>query len=88
MPNDLSTRVAQLERSLQQLTDEYYLNNFTSSKDYNKYSRFNTRMKVPVVATDPTVGDVGDIVCVVTKLKICTVASLTAPTWVVCGTQT
>jgi len=88
MPNDYENRIAKLEKDLKDLTDEVYLNNFTSSKDYNKYSRFNSRMKVPVVATDPTIGEVGDIVCVVTKLKICTVASLTAPTWEICGAQT
>jgi len=87
MPNDLQKQIDELKKDLKNLTDEYYLNNFTSSKDYNKYSRFNSRLKVPVVATDPTVGEVGDIVCVVTKLKICTVASLTAPTWQIIGTQ-
>lgn len=88
MPNDLQKQVDELRKNLTDLNDEFYANNFTSSKDYNKYSRFNSRMKVPVVASDPTIGEVGDIVCVVTKLKICTAASLTAPTWVTVGTQT
>jgi len=88
MENDLQKQLDQLRKDFTDLNDEFYANNFTSSKDYNKYSRFNSRLKVPVVATDPTVGEVGDIVCVVTKLKICTVASLTAPTWTIVGTQT
>jgi len=87
MPNDLQAQIDQLRRDLQELNDEYYLNNFTASKDYNKYSRFNTRLKVPNSASDPTVGDVGDIVEVGGKLKICTVASLTAPTWITVGLQ-
>lgn len=88
MPNDTQKQIDDLSKKLQELSDSYYLNNFTSSKDYNKYSRFNSRLKVPVVASDPTVGEIGDIVCVVTKLKICTVASLTAPVWSTVGTQT
>lgn len=88
MQDDLQKRIEKLELDLKDLNDEFYANNFTSSKDYNKYSRFNSRFKLPVVATDPTIGEVGDLVCVVTKVKICTVASLTAPTWTIVGTQT
>lgn len=87
MENDLQKQIDQLRRDLKDLTDEVYLNSFTSSKDYNKYSRFNSRLKIPHAATNPTVGDVGDIVEVGGKLKICTVASSTAPTWVIVGTQ-
>ena len=88
MPSNTQAQIDKLTRDLQELTDEVYLNNFTSSKDYNKYSRFNTRLKVPHYASNPTVGAVGDIVEVGGKLKICTVASLTAPTWTIVGTQT
>lgn len=87
MPNDTQAQIDKLRADLQELTDEFYLNNFTSSKDYNKYSRFNTRMKVPHSAADPTIGDVGDIVEVGGILKICTAASLTAPTWTKVGLQ-
>ena len=58
-----------------------------SSQDFNKYSRFNTRLKVPKYSSDPTVGEVGDLIEVSGKLKICTVASLTAPTFTIVGTQ-
>lgn len=88
MENDLKKEIEQLKKDLRDLTDEFYANNFTSSQDFNKYSRFNSRLKVPASAANPTIGEVGDIVEVGGKLKICTVASLTAPTWVVVGTQT
>ncbi len=90
MPNQPPTReeFEKLKRDLQELTDEFYANNFTSSKDYNKYSRFNSRLKVPTVSANPIVGEVGDIVSVGGVLKICTVASLTAPTFTTVGTQT
>lgn len=87
MPNNTQAQIDKLRADLQELTDEFYLNNFTSSKDYNKYSRFNSRMKVPSSVANPTIGDVGDIVEVGGKLKICTVASLTAPTWTTVGLQ-
>lgn len=89
MPNNPPTReeFEKLKKDLDDLTQEFYLNNFTSSKDYNKYSRFNSRLKVPNSLANPTIGDVGDIVEVGGKLKICTVASLTAPTWTVVGAQ-
>lgn len=87
MPSDYENRIKKLEQDLKDLNDEFYLNNFTSSKDYNKYSRFNSRLKVPTLTADPTIGEVGDIVAVSGILKICTVASLTAPTWTKVGLQ-
>ena len=87
MPKDLQAQIDQLRRDLDDLNSEYYLNNFTSSKDYNKYSRFNSRLKVPSSTANPTIGEVGDIVEVGGQLKICTTASLTAPTWTVVGAQ-
>lgn len=84
---ELQNRIQRLEQSLFDLTSEVYTNNFSSSQDFNKYSRFNTRLKVPKYSSNPTVGDVGDLIEVSGKLKICTVASLTAPTWTIVGTQ-
>jgi hypothetical protein len=84
MPNDYT----QLKAELEALKEEFYRNNFSDSQDFVKYSRFNTRMKVPTFTADPTIGAVGDIVSVSGKLKICTVASLTSPTWTIVGTQT
>lgn len=46
------------------------------------------RMRLVNLGSDPTTGEVGDLVVVGGKLKICTVASQTAPTWVPVGTQT
>ena len=89
MPNQPPTREEfnKLKQDLDDLVQEFYLNNFTSSKDYNKYSRFNSRLKVPSSTANPTIGEVGDIVEVGGKLKICTTASLTAPVWTVVGAQ-
>ena len=83
----LQRDVKLLQQQIEALRTEYYANNFTTSQDFNKYVRFNSRLKVPHYASDPTVGEVGEIIEVGGKLKICTVASLTAPTFVVVGTQ-
>ena len=40
------------------------------------------------LASDPTTAEVGDTVCVGGKIKVCTTASQTSPTWTICGTQT
>ncbi len=88
MDNDLQNQINQLRQDLFDLNAEVYANNFVGSQDFNKFSRFNSRLKVPSYASNPTVGEVGEIVEVGGKLKICTVASLTAPTWTIVGTQT
>lgn len=83
----MEQEILALRKQVEALSEEFYRNNFISSKDEQKYVRFNTRLKVPHYASDPTVGDVGDIIEVGGKLKICTVASVTAPTWTIVGTQ-
>ena len=88
MPNDLQTQIDKLRADLNDLTNEMYANNFTAVQDFPKYSRFKTRVQVPTLAANPTVGAVGDLVCVGGKLKVCTVASATAPTWTTVGLQT
>lgn len=88
MSPEIRLELDQLRHDLTELTNDFYQNNFTTSKDYNKYSRFNSRLKVPSSVANPTIGEVGDIVEVGGKLKICTTASLTAPTWTTVGTQT
>ena len=75
------------QQQIDDLKAELYRNNFSNVQDFPKYSRFKTRLKVPHYAVNPTIGDVGDIVEVGGKLKICTTASLTAPVWTVVGTQ-
>lgn len=88
MPNDYQVQIDKLRADLDALTSEVYANNFSALQDFNKYSRFKVRLQVPTLATNPTVGAVGDVVCVGGKFKMCTVASATAPTWTIVGTQT
>jgi hypothetical protein len=71
---ELISRVGSLEAQISK-------DSFSAVDIYRKYIDVANRLKIPVVATNPTIGNVGDIVCVVTTFKMCTVASLTAPTW-------
>jgi len=84
MPNEIQ----QLRQELEALKAEIFRNNFPGSQDFNKYSRFNVRLKVPTFTVEPTAAEVGDIVAISGVLKICTVASQTAPTFTIVGTQT
>lgn len=81
-PDELK-RLEKLEADFKALKDEFYSNNFTSSQDFPKYSRFNTRLKVPHVATLSATCEVGEICEQGGELNICA----TANTWVVVGTQ-
>lgn len=76
-------RLENLERDLSALNDEVYLNNFTSSKDENKYVRFNTRVKVPHLTALPSTCETGEIAEYSGKLYICSATN----TWTIAGTQ-
>lgn len=84
MPNDYENRIKKLEKDLKDLTQEVYRNNFTSNQDFNKFVRFNSRLKVPHYTTLPTTCEVGEICEQGGELNICT----TANTWIVAGLQT
>lgn len=75
----------------QQIDDMKYLmnkNNFSNTVVYDKGVLFNSRVFLKSITTNPTFGDVGDLVVVGGKLKICTTASSTAATYTIVGTQT
>lgn len=78
-------RMQKLEADLKALNEEVYLNNFTASQDFNKYSRFNTRVKLPTLSATPSTCEIGEL-CVVSgtgKVYVCSAAN----TWTIVGTQ-
>jgi hypothetical protein len=83
MPNDLQAQIDKLKRDLDALVSEVYANNFSSSQDFNKFSRFNTRIQVPTLATTPATCEVGELCVVAGKLRVCSAAN----TWTIVGTQ-
>jgi hypothetical protein len=83
MNPDLQKRIEQLERDLFKINQEVYTNNFSARQDFNKYSNFTTRLKVPYYAVAPATCEVGEIIEVGGKLRICSAAN----TWTIVGTQ-
>ena len=71
MDKTIEEQLAILRSELQTLTQEVYRNNFSSSQDFNKFIRFNTRLKVPHYDSVPPVGEVGEIIEVGGVLLIC-----------------
>lgn len=84
MENDLQLQVNLLKQQLEALSAEVHLNNFVGSQDYNKYVRFNSRLKIPKHDTPPTTCEIGELIEDGGVLKICSATD----TWTVVGTQT
>ena len=59
---DTQAQLDKLTEDLKALNDEVYANNFSSSQDFNKFSRFNTRLKIPHYPVLPTVCEIGELV--------------------------
>ena len=84
--DELKAQIQKLQSDLNDLSTNFYKNNFTSHQDFNKSCNFSTSLKVPSYSTLPN-GEVGNILEYGGKLMICTNA--TSPsTWTVVGTQT
>lgn len=80
---ELQDQINKLSKELSDLKDSFYKNNFTSHQDFVKSSNFKTTLKVPHYASDPSVCEVGEIIEVGGKLKICSSAN----TFTIVGTQ-
>lgn len=72
---ELQEEITRLKAELNSVRSEVYKNNFSSTQVFNKACIFNDRLKVPVFESAPTVGEVGDIICVAAELYICTSVS-------------
>ena len=83
MNPETQKQIDKLTRELEALKQEFYRNNFTASQDFQKYSRFNNRLKVPNAASVPTTCEVGEICEVSGKLYVCSSAN----TFTIVGTQ-
>jgi len=83
-PQETQQELEKLKRDIASLSSEFYRNNFSARQDSNKYTNFTSRLKVPNYAVVPTTCEVGEIIEVSGKLRICSSAN----TWTVVGTQT
>ena len=71
MEQDLQKQIELLRGDLNALTQEVYRNNFSGHQDFNKFSNFTTRLKVPHYDSIPLVGEVGEIIESGGVLHIC-----------------
>lgn len=80
----IKDELTRLRRELESLKSSFYTNNFATSQDFNKYSRFNTALKVPSYTSAPDSAEVGEIIEVGGKLYICS----STDTFTLVGSQT
>lgn len=76
-------QIAILKADLESLRQEVYRNNFSSRQDFNKFSNFTTRLKIPHYDQVPPVAEVGELIEVGGILLICSASN----TFTVVGTQ-
>lgn len=76
--------ILKLKRDVESLRASFFTNNFATSKDENKYVRFNTALKVPSYSSLPASCEQGEVVESSGTLYICSATD----TWNVVGTQT
>lgn len=82
--DDHEETISGLKNDLANLSNEFYKNNFHSSQDFQKYSRFNTRLKIPNNASLPATCHVSEICVSGGIVYVCSAAN----TWTKIGTQT
>ena len=58
---DKDTQIQMLKQQVEALQAEFYKNNFSGSQDFNKYVRFNSRVKLPVYASSPAKCELGEV---------------------------
>lgn len=81
--NDHEDTIAALQAKLDTLHGTFYQNNFASSQDFAKYSRFNSRLKIPVNTSLPATCHIGEVCSSSGKLYVCSAVN----TWTVAGSQ-
>ena len=81
---DIQSKIASLQSDLSALNNEYYKNNFSAHQDFNKYSNFTTRLKLPSYTSNPATCQVGEVIENGGVAYICSAAN----TWTKIGLQT
>lgn len=79
---DLQEQIAKLRSDVNELSGNFYKNNFPSHQDFNKTCAFSNSLKVPSYTTLPSC-ETGQILESGGKLYICSATN----TWTVVGTQ-
>lgn len=83
----LSREIEENKRQYDTLRTLFYKNRFSDTIVFDERLACNSRVGLKDLSADPLAGEVGDLVSVGGKLKICTTASQTAATYTIVGTQ-
>jgi hypothetical protein len=75
MDKTITEQIQVLRNDLDALIKEVYRNNFSSHQDFNKFSNFTTRLKIPHYDSVPPVGEVGELIEIGGALYICSSAN-------------
>lgn len=77
--------ITKMQSQIDDLSGQFYKNNFSSSQTFNKAVSFTDRLRVPVFDSAPAVGEVGDIFALTDgDLYVCI---NNTPTFALVGTQ-
>jgi len=79
---EMQEQISKLKSSLDELSSQFFKNNFSSRQDFNKLSNFSTALKIPSFTTLPTC-EVGQICESAGVAYICSATN----TWTIIGTQ-
>lgn len=71
MDKSIEEQLQILRNDFTALQQEVYRNNFSSHQDFNKFSNFTTRLKIPHYDSIPPVGEVGELIEAGGALWIC-----------------
>ena len=86
---ELQGQIAKLQNDVRDLSAQVNKNSFSGSQTFNKDVTFSSRLRVPVYSAAPSVGEIGDLICVSAKLYVCTTAGdvSTPATFTLVGSQ-
>lgn len=82
---ELREMITKLQAQVDDLSGQFFKNNFSSSQVFNKACIFNDRLKVPSFDSAPSVAEVNDVMGIAGELYICTQASPVV--WTLVGSQ-
>ena len=74
---ELKDQITKLKGDVENLTANFYKNNFSSSQTFTKGVIFNTSVKLPHFTSFPSRCEVGEIIEVGGVVYLCTVANTT-----------
>lgn len=86
---EMKAEITRLRSDLDNVSQQFFKNNFTSTQTFTKKCIFTAGLQVPHYSSAPSVGTVGDLIEVGGVLYICTTAgSVSSPaTFTAVGTQ-